>query len=118
MLRNFHGKRCIDMNRLILHGEGLIVLLMSLYLYWYFDFSWLIFIILLFLPDLSMIAYVKNDQIGAIIYNLFHTYILPVLLFIFSHYTNMHTWMMISIIWLAHIGMDRMIGYGLKYPSA
>ena len=24
----------------------------------------------------------------------------------------------VALIWLAHIGMDRLLGYGLKYPSA
>ena|SRR5690625_4316648 len=105
------------MNKFMLHGEGLAVLAISLYLYYYFQFSWLVFILLLFIPDLSMAGYIKNAHIGAIIYNIFHTYILPVFLLIIYLLMKNDLLLMVSYIWFAHIGMDRLLGFGLKYPT-
>src|SRR5690625_4630478 len=106
------------MNKLILHLEGLAVLLLSLYFYWTNDFSWILFIILLFVPDLSMLGYLLNNKIGAVIYNIFHTYILLIVLIFISLLFDYSTLLSIRLIWTAHIGMDRLVGYGLKYPTA
>ncbi len=106
------------MSKLILHLEGLAVLLLSLYFYWTNDFSWILFIILLFVPDLSMLGYLINNKIGAVIYNIFHTYILPIVLIFISLLFDYSTLLPIGLIWTAHIGMDRLVGYGLKYPTA
>jgi len=105
------------MNKLILHLEGLAVLLLSLYFYWTNDFSWILFIILLFVPDLSMLGYLMNNKIGAVIYNIFHTYIFPIVLIFISLIADQSTLLAIGLIWAAHIGMDRLVGYGLKYPT-
>ncbi|WP_461178993.1 DUF4260 family protein [Virgibacillus ainsalahensis] len=43
-----------------MHIEGLTVLVASLYFYAHYEFSWLLFIIMLFIPDLSMLGYVLN----------------------------------------------------------
>ena len=105
------------MNKLILHLEGLAVLLLSLYFYSTNDFSWILFIILLFVPDLSMLGYLMNNKIGAVIYNIFHTYIFPIVLIFISLIADQSTLLAIGLIWAAHIGMDRLVGYGLKYPT-
>lgn len=105
------------MNKLILHLEGFTVLGLSIYFYSVHEFSWILFIVLLFAPDLSMIGYVKNNQFGAVLYNIFHTYIIPLALLLIGILIDSHVLLMISLIWIAHIGMDRMVGYGLKYPT-
>ncbi|MDM5317249.1 DUF4260 domain-containing protein [Fictibacillus sp. b24] len=105
------------MNKIFLQLEGFAVLILSLYFYQYYQFSWVLFFILIFAPDISMIGYFLNNKSGALLYNIFHTYIISIL-FIFSGLllTN-DTLLAIGIIWSAHIGMDRMIGYGLKYST-
>ncbi|WP_114351680.1 DUF4260 domain-containing protein [Saliterribacillus persicus] len=105
------------MNKILLHIEGFVVLLLCIYFYFYLQFSWIIFIILLLAPDLSALGYLKNNKVGSIIYNLFHTYSLPLAIIIYSNLIPNDTLLMIILIWIAHIGMDRMFGYGLKYPT-
>src|SRR5690625_231612 len=105
------------MSKLILHLEGLAVLFLSIYFYWTNDFSWILFIILLFVPDLSMLGYLMNNKIGAVIYNIFHTYIFPIVLIFISLIADQSTFLAIGLIWAAHIGMDRLVGYGLKNPT-
>jgi len=105
------------MNKLFLHLEGFVILGLSLYFYGYFQFSWILFIILLFVPDLSMLGYLVNNRIGALSYNLFHTYMTSLLIVFLGLFLSGFTLLSIGLIWTAHIGMDRMIGYGLKYPA-
>ncbi|MBB3908366.1 DUF4260 domain-containing protein [Anoxybacteroides rupiense] len=105
------------MNKILLHLEGAAILLLSLYFYSYNQFSWLLFFVLLFAPDISMIGYLFNNKVGAVLYNLFHTYSLPIGAVILGVLLSNEVVLEIGLIWSAHIGMDRMIGYGLKYPT-
>lgn len=106
------------MNKWCLHIEGAAVLALSLYFFWHNEFSWLLFFLLLFAPDLSMIGYIYNTKIGAILYNLFHTYIITIVVIVLGLLFKIPILLAIGLIWSAHIGMDRMIGYGLKYPTS
>jgi len=105
------------MNKTLLHMEGFAVLVLSLYFYASNEFSWILFFILLFTPDFSMLGYLLNNKVGAMIYNLFHTYSISILVVGCGLLVSNPTILMIGLIWIAHIGMDRMIGYGLKYPT-
>ncbi|PFE03295.1 DUF4260 domain-containing protein [Bacillus cereus] len=105
------------MEKKIIHMEGLIVLVASIYMYSLCDFSWFIFFLLLLAPDVSMLAYLINNRIGAQIYNLFHTYIISILLILIGIFLKLDVLLMIGLIWTAHIGMDRLFGYGLKYQT-
>ncbi|HLS66305.1 MAG TPA: DUF4260 domain-containing protein [Pseudogracilibacillus sp.] len=105
------------MNKFILHVEGTIVFLLTIYFYFSLQLNWLIFFILLFAPDLAMVGYLKNVKFGSIIYNLVHTYTLPAIMLVSSLQLQHDFVFMLSLIWIAHIGMDRMLGFGLKYPT-
>lgn len=105
------------MNKILLHIEGLAVFVLSLYFYGYSQFSWLLFFVLLLAPDISMLGYVINSKIGARLYNLFHTYTIVIIIIFWGLLVENQTVLAIGLIWSAHIGMDRMIGYGLKYPT-
>lgn len=105
------------MNKFLLHIEGLVVLAICIYFYFHLQFSWIVFIVLLLVPDLSALGYLKNVKVGSALYNLFHTYTIPALIMLSSLLIHNNNGLMISLIWIAHIGMDRMIGYGLKYPT-
>lgn len=104
-------------NKLVLQIEGLAILLISLYFYSYQDFSWLLFLLLFFVPDSSMVGYLVNSHLGAKLYNLFHNYIIPIILILMGVALSINLLVLLGLIWTAHIGMDRMIGYGLKYPT-
>mgnify|MGYP001384008110 CR=1 FL=1 len=105
------------MNKIFLHLEGFAILLLSLYVYSYFEFSWLWFFVLLFTPDLSMVGYLVNTKVGAVLYNLIHTYSLSVGMIIFGLLLPSSSVLAAGLILSAHIGMDRMVGFGLKYPT-
>jgi len=105
------------MNKILLHMEGLAVLLFSLYFYSYLQFSWVWFFFLLLAPDVSMIGYLFNNRTGAILYNFVHTYSLAIFVIICGMLFSSQIILAIGIILSSHIGMDRMIGYGLKYPT-
>ncbi|MEZ4619555.1 MAG: DUF4260 domain-containing protein [Caldilineaceae bacterium] len=95
--------------------EGLAVLATAVTLYAQGGYSWWLFVALLLAPDLAMLGYLVNVRAGSLIYNLFHTYLL-VLPYLGLAFITTSPWMLaIGLIWLAHIGMDRMLGYGLKY---
>lgn len=105
------------MPKRLIHLEGLVVLLFSIYIYSLTDFGWLLFILLLFAPDLSMLGYLRNKQVGAVIYNIFHTYIVPAAVITLGIVFSIQILLAIGLIWLAHIGMDRTVGFGLKYDT-
>ena len=103
--------------RSLLHLEGLAVLGGSLALYFGAGYGWLALAVLFLAPDLSMLGYVGGPRIGALAYDLVHTYVPPVALGVYGVLGDSDTATQLSLIWLAHIGLDRLLGYGLKYPT-
>lgn len=75
------------------------------------------FALLLLAPDLSMLGYLANPRIGSLTYNAVHFYALPGLIIAVALLLSNPTLLHLGLIWLAHIGMDRLFGYGLKYPT-
>ena len=102
--------------RLCLRLEGLVVLVLGAYLYARGGHSWVIFATLFFLPDISFAGYLAGSRVGAAVYNLAHSYVGPLLLAVALLATG--TSVMWALIWTAHVGFDRALGYGLKYPTA
>lgn len=93
------------------------IFIASLYMYWYFDFNLIVFALLLFVFDIFMIGYLINPKVGAYIYNLGHSMIIPPILFATAYTSDTRLLIAISLIWFAHIGIDRGLGYGLKFTS-
>lgn len=105
------------MNKAILRVEGLFVLLFCIYFYSRLNYGKGVFLLFLLLPDLSMFGYFINVRVGAWSYNLFHTYILSTLPLVWGVAFHSEFSLAVGLIWTAHIGMDRLLGYGLKYPT-
>lgn len=101
----------------ILQLEGAAIFALALFIYAQFDGSWWLFAALILAPDLSMIGYALGLKVGTFCYNLVHIYILPAVLAAAGIYFDNPLLIHISIIWFAHIGMDKMVGYGLKYVT-
>jgi hypothetical protein len=80
--------------------------------------NWGWFALLLLSPDLLMLGYLVNKTVGAACYNLVHTHIGPLALLLIASLTGHENYFWLIAIWAAHIGMDRMLGYGLKYKTA
>lgn len=104
--------------KMLLHLEGVVLLTAALALYAQSGGSWWLFALLLFAPDISMVGYLANQKIGAQTYNVIHIYLLPALLAAYGWFAAAPLACQVALIWFAHIGMDRMLGYGLKYETA
>ena len=79
--------------------------------------SWTLFLLLILAPDLSMLGYLAGARVGAIAYNSFHVLIWPACLIATGLWAGSATATEIGLIWLAHVAMDRALGYGLKLPT-
>ena len=102
----------------LLRVEGATLLVLSVLLYSLNNGGgWLLFVLLFLVPDLSMLGYLAGRRAGAVSYNLLHTYAPPGLLAVFGLLVGDPLVVSVALVWLAHIGFDRMVGYGLKYPS-
>ena len=104
--------------RYILQSEGALIAIVGIVLYAQHGFSWLLFAVLILAPDLAMIGYMRGPRVGAFWYNLAHSYIAPLVLMAVAQWAASETAMAIGLIWGVHIGADRALGYGLKYPDA
>jgi hypothetical protein len=102
---------------ILLHIEEATLLILTLFAYQHLHASWLLFAILFLTPDLFMLGYLINPRIGAATYNLVHTLTLPLALLLASYIEHWPLTTALALIWTAHIGSDRLLGYGLKYPT-
>jgi hypothetical protein len=98
-----------------LEGLALFAAMVALYALW--GGSWWTFAILFLLPDLSFAAYLAGPGTGALAYNAAHSTVLPVALMALGYVLPEPLIRSIAVIWLAHIGIDRAVGYGLKYQA-
>jgi hypothetical protein len=102
----------------ILRLEGAAVLAAASAAYAQVGTGWVLFALLFLVPDVSMLGYLIGRRFGAVTYNLGHSYILPVTLGALGVVLSQPLSVALSLIWVAHIGFDRMLGYGLKYTTA
>lgn len=107
----------LSMPGLLLRLEGLTAFLAAVILYAHMGFSGVAFILFLLAPDLAMVGYKVNPRIGALMYNLAHLYTVPALLLVAGWALSIPTLLQAGLIWMAHIGMDRGVGYGFKYAT-
>ena len=101
----------------LLRIEGGVLLATGVLFYWVNGGSWVLFALLILAPDISMLGYLLGTKVGAATYNLAHTYALPASLAVFGVLAGSPLAVSVALVWFAHIGMDRMVGYGLKYTS-
>ena len=88
--------------------------------YFYFDhgYSWVWYLLLILSMDVFMVGYLFNPKIGAHTYNLGHSSAVPLMLLVVGSITESGVVTGLGFIWLAHIGLDRALGYGLKHTTA
>ena len=103
--------------RVLLQMEGAAVFALSLFLYHFIGAGWIWFLVLFLWPDIFMVGYLVSVRLGASLYNLAHTEVLPLALAGISISLNRTELTAVALIWMAHIGFDRMLGFGLKYPT-
>ncbi|MDX1520811.1 MAG: DUF4260 domain-containing protein [Anaerolineae bacterium] len=98
--------------------EELFFVLLCIYLFSTLDYAWWWFPALLLTPDLSMIGYAATPRLGATIYNIFHHRGAAIAVYLIGALLNNPPLQLAGVILLAHASLDRMVGYGLKYPDA
>jgi hypothetical protein len=104
--------------RQLLQAEGATVLALSLWSYADLGHGWLLFAALFFVPDVAMLGYLRDKRTGAHSYNLAHTYVASAALIAAGHLFAAPAAIAFGLVWTAHIGFDRLMGYGLKYPRS
>jgi hypothetical protein len=108
----------LSLPRILLHLEGAAVLAAALVAYAQLDASWWAFAALLLIPDVTAAGYLIDTRTGSTGYNIGHTYTLPLALSAAALASGWEIGLALALIWAAHIGLDRALGYGLKYPAA
>ena len=103
--------------RTLLRLEGLTLFAGMTLLYGIWGGSWWIYALLFLAPDLSFAGYMAGPRFGAIVYNAAHSYMAPMALMTAGLAPGSPLPLSIAMIWLAHIGIDRALGYGLKYTT-
>jgi hypothetical protein len=103
--------------RTLLRLEGFAAFAAAIAFYAQAKFSWPAFALLFLAPDLAMLAYLAGPHAGAVAYNLTHTYALALALALVGLCVGLPAAAAGGLIWIAHIGFDRALGYGLKYPT-
>lgn len=104
--------------RLLLRLEGLALLAGGLVLYFDAGLGWVWLLVFVLAPDLSALGYVTGPRLGAVCYDAVHTTVAPVALGVAGVVSGWEAATQAALIWLVHIGFDRLLGYGLKYPTA
>jgi len=103
--------------RYLLRIEGLLALGLSVLAYSHLDGSWAWFAALFLMPDLVLLGYLGGPRLGAALYNIGHSFIGPALLAGAGWSFGAPALLLGAVIWTAHIGFDRALGYGMKYAS-
>jgi Domain of unknown function (DUF4260) len=111
-------KSTLGLPVLLLRVEGLITLAAAIAAYRALGGTWGVFALCFLLPDLSMLGYLVNPKVGAYAYNAGHSLVLPALLAGAALGLGSVAVGLAALIWVAHIGFDRALGYGLKETSS
>ncbi|WP_080505175.1 DUF4260 domain-containing protein [Halorubrum aethiopicum] len=103
--------------RTFLRIEGLAAVGLALGGYFTLDGPIWLLVVLALAPDLSMLGYLVGPKLGSLSYNIVHTYTLPLTLGGFGFWVDVQLALLVALIWIGHIGADRLFGYGLKFES-
>lgn len=103
--------------RLLLRAEGAVVLVAAVLAYAKYGLGWPVFAWFFLAPDLALLAYVAGARSGAVTYNATHSYVGAVSALAIGVFSGRPGFVSAGLIWCAHIGMDRALGYGLKYTA-
>jgi hypothetical protein len=112
-----YARRVLTRPSLLLRAEGGMVFGASLLLYGELRANWVLFVVLVLAPDLAMLGYLLGLRFGTALYNLVHALVVPLLLIALSIFYQQFWLLPYGLIWTAHIGLDRLLGFGLKYPT-
>ena len=95
--------------------EGLVLLAGALIAYSTLGQPWWLVPAGILVPDIAMSGYAAGTRLGAHLYNLAHATLVPAVMLGIGYWQADRLLMALALIWLAHIGLDRLLGMGLKY---
>lgn len=98
--------------------EELFMLTLSVFLFSRLNFAWWLYPLLLLTPDLGMLGYLIGPSVGAVSYNLLHHRGLAIALYLAGIFIQVPWPQLAGLIMFGHSSMDRVFGYGLKYPDS
>ena len=104
--------------KLVLRIEGAVLFAASIAVFALQGQAWWLYPALLLVPDIFMLGYLRSTRLGAVIYNLGHSYPAAALVTLTGYVVAATFTVAIGVIWFGHIGWDRMFGYGLKYGTS
>lgn len=103
--------------RLTLRVEGLCVFVAAMLAYSRLGNGWGTFALFFLTPDISFLGYLAGPRVGAVTYNTAHSYIGAIACLMAGFLLPAPALSCAGVIWCAHIGFDRALGYGLKYSA-
>lgn len=103
--------------KVLLHLEGAAMFAAATTWYFHAGGGFPLFAALILVPDLALLGYLAGKRVGAIAYNTTHSLVGSLLLLGAGLFLTQPLAMSIALIWIAHIGVDRAVGYGLKYAG-
>ena len=98
--------------------EEFFLFLLSIFLFSQLDYAWWWYPLLFLVPDIGMAGYLVNPQVGAFTYNLLHHKAVAVTLYVVGALVGSQPLQLAGVIILGHSSLDRVFGYGLKYPDS
>jgi hypothetical protein len=101
----------------LLRAEGAALAVAAALAYARLDLSWVVFAAAFLAPDLAFAGYAFGSRAGAAVYNVAHSTLAPLVLGLLALIFANPVGQAAALIWLAHVGFDRALGYGLKYSS-
>ena len=101
----------------ILRAESIVIFVAGVVLFLQLNGNALWLVPLLLAPDLSMVGYLGGPRLGAVTYNLVHNLATALAALAVGWLVPIAPLALAGAILLAHVGMDRSLGYGLKLPT-
>ena len=101
----------------ILRAEAVAIFLVGVGAYLQLNGNPWLLLPLLLAPDLSMLGYLGGPRMGAITYNVGHNLVTALLVLSVGWLAAIAPLALAGAILVAHVGMDRSLGYGLKLPT-
>ncbi len=98
--------------------EELFLFFFSIFLFAQLGMPWWWYPALLLAPDLGILGYLAGPRVGAFSYNLLHHKAIAVTAFVLGTYLASPPLQLAGVIILGHSSLDRVLGYGLKYPDS
>ena len=102
----------------LLRLEEFALFFLAIYLFSELDYAWWVFLVLLLAPDLGALGYLAGPRIGATTYDLTHHKGIAVAAYLVGALLGSQILQLVGVIMLAHSSLDRVFGYGLKYPDS